>query len=54
MLVRVADGALLVERRAGASVAVHVHALHRMLEVSGLKAVRKVDTDQVTVPVRVR
>jgi hypothetical protein len=50
VLVRFADGLLLVEDQG----AVSAYPLSRVLEVTALEPVEKVDADQVTVPVRVR
>ena len=50
VVVRFADGLLLVEEQG----AVRAFPLSRVREVAGLKPVEKVDTDQITVPVRVR
>ncbi|MGY1764589.1 hypothetical protein ACI79G_09640 [Geodermatophilus sp. SYSU D00779] len=50
VVVRFADGLLLVEERG----AVRAFPLSRVREVAGLEPVEKVDTDQITVPVRVR
>ena len=50
VVVRFADGLLIVEEQG----AVRAFPLSRVREVAGLKPVEKVDTDQITVPVRVR
>jgi hypothetical protein len=50
VLARFADGVLLVEEQG----AVRAFLLSRVREVAGLEPVAKVDTDQITVPVRVR